>query len=255
MERQPPDPDSTRGETPPAAPRRERNGLDFDRLKRPLLGVVGTALVVRGLQQRSLRGAATALVGGALLSTSLGENARIRTMVESRTGLGGGDEETAFSRSVVVGRPANELYELWRDPEQFSRVVGHFADVAETDGGRLEWTVHGPRGKDVSWETDVVGEEPGETLRWEAGEDATVPNEGSVRFTPAPGDRGTVVTLSIRFDPPGGSVGNAALERLDVAPEMLVGTALNRFKSLAETGEIPTTKDGNPSARGEGGLV
>jgi len=254
MERQPHDPDSTRGETPPAAPRRERNDFDASRLKRPLLKAAGMVLLVRGLQQRSRRGAVTALTGSVLLVTSLGQNERIKQVLQSRTGVGGEAEEPAFSRSVVVGRPAEELYETWRDPEQFSEIVGHFADVSETDDGDFEWTVHGPRGRDVSWETGIVEETPGEVLRWETDEDAAIPNEGAVRFTPAPGDRGTVVTLSLRFDPPGGGVGNKALERLDAGPEMLVGTALDRFKSLAETGEIQT-QEGNPSARGEGDLV
>ena len=36
---------------------------------------------------------------------------------------------------------------------------------------------------------------------------ASLPSEGEVQFRPAPGDRGTEVTLRIRFDPPGGALG------------------------------------------------
>jgi uncharacterized membrane protein len=78
--------------------------------------------------------------------------------------------------------------------------------------------------------------------------------EGTVRFEPAAGDRGTRVRLSLRFDPPGGQITASVLDRLKLAPETLVGVALSRFKSLVETGEIATL-EGNPSARGAGDIV
>jgi uncharacterized membrane protein len=132
--------------------------------------------------------------------------------------------------------------------------MGHFAEVTQSGDDRFRWTVRGPLDRDVSWETRVVEVEPGEIVRWETPQDAMLPNSGTVRFRPAPGDRGTVVTLSIRFDPPGGAFGSAALDRLDVVPKALAGTALGRFKSLVESGEIPTIA-GNPSARGRGDLL
>jgi hypothetical protein len=59
--------------------------------------------------------------------------------------------------------------------------------------------------------------------------------EASASFSPAPGDWGTVATLTVRG-------GNGMASRLKL------GRALRRFKSLAETGEIPTLEH-NPSAR------
>ena len=172
-------------------------------------------------------------------------------MKADRTGAA---DATTVIRSIIVGKSADELYEAWRDPEQFSQVMGHFAEVTSLDEDRYHWTVFGPRDQAISWETRIVDAEPGERLRWKTPADATVLNEGSVHFHPASGDRGSVVTLSLDFDPPGGTFGNAALEQLDIVPETLVGTALGRFKSLVETGEIPTL-EGNPSARGTGDLL
>jgi len=147
-----------------------------------------------------------------------------------------------------------ELYELWRDPEQFTRIMGHVGEITASDEDSYHWTVEGPGGRELTWEPRVVEAEPGELVRWETKGDAVLSSEGAVRFEPAPGDRGTVVTLSVSFDPPGGTLGNAALERLGIVPETLVGQALSRFKSLAETGEIPTLEE-NPSARGRGDLL
>lgn len=201
------------------------------------------------------------LAGGWLVLRALGADSRIERALRSRTPFGGGqagrrrtDDTPAVSRSITIGKPADELYEAWRDPDQFSAVMGHFAEVTTRDEDRLHWTVHGPFGRDISWETRIVEADPGEHLRWETPADATVPNEGSVRFRPAPGDRGTEVTLTIDFDPPGGALGNAALQRLDIVPAALAGTALHRFKALVESGEIPNLES-NPSARGKGDLL
>ena len=198
----------------------------------------------------------TALAGGWLLSRALGGSDRVKETLRSRAGGGGAGGRTergvtAATRSITVARPADELHELWRDPDEVSRIVDRFADVTPRGEDGLRWKVEGPYGRTISWETRVVEEGPGEYIRWETPGDAMLPMEGSVRFRPASGDRGTVVTLSVSFDPPAGSLGDAALTRLGVVPESLVGGVLDRFKSLAETGEVPTL-DGNPSGRGRG---
>lgn len=235
-------------------------GAPRDRVKRAASAVIGGVLVARGLRRRSLRGAVTALAGGWLLSGAVGGAPRVREALRSQAGSterrGGrlSEDDTAASRSVTVGRPAEELHEMWRDPDQVARIADRFADVRPRGRDGLRWTVDGPRGREISWETRVVEEEPGEFIRWETPGDAMLPCEGSVRFRPASGGRGTVVTLSVSFDPPGGALGSAALNRLGVVPETLVGGMLDRFKSLAETGEVPTL-DRNPSGRGRGDLL
>ena len=161
---------------------------------------------------------------------------------------GGNGSTMEVERSITVEKSADQLYRLWREPQTLTQVMGHVGEVSATSEGRSRWVARAPLGRRLEWETRVVEDRPGEILRWESLPGATVRNEGSVRFRPAEGDRGTVVTLRIRFDPPGGRLGDAAAHLLGVVPRTLVGTALRRFKSLAETGEIPTTEH-NPSTR------
>ncbi|PSQ19632.1 cyclase [Halobacteriales archaeon QS_8_69_26] len=252
---------------------RSGRGRTGDRRRRIASAVFGGALVVRGLRRRSLRGILTALAGAWLVSRAVGGPERIRAALGSRArsgertlpagtgadrsrtdGTGPPADEPTVSRTVTVGKPAEELFEVWRDPVQFSRIMGHFADVTARGEDRFHWTVRAPGGREISWDTYVVEEEPGELLRWETAEGARLPNEGEVRFRPAPGDRGTQVTLRVRFDPPGGTLGTAALRRLDLVPETFVAEALRRFKSLVESGVIQTLEE-NPSDRGTGDVV
>lgn len=246
--------DTTRDRQPGDAqqPDRAESGDGRGRLRRAITLLIGGVLVVRGLRRRSLRGLVMALAGGVVLGRALGVSPS-RSDSESAAPMGAG-ESTEVTRSITIGEPAQDLYEAWRDPETMSKIMGHFADVQPQSEDRLQWTVQGPRGWDASWETRIVDEQPGESIVWRSPADAMVPNEGEVRFSDAPGDRGTEVTLTISFDPPGGSVGSAAARRLDLVPEAIAGKALSRFKSLVESGEIPSL-DENPSARGSGDLV
>jgi uncharacterized membrane protein len=92
---------------------------------------------------------------------------------------------------------------------------------------------------------------PGKSIGWRMLSNAAISNEGSVRFHPAPADRGTVATLHFRFDPPGGTVGDGMLKVPGTTPlDLIADRALRRFKSLVETGEIPTTGR-QPAARAD----
>ena len=215
------------------------------RWKRAGAVALGGALVAFGLRRRSLGGTVIALVGGAL---------SYRTLSDYLTVTGGIEP---IERSITIDKSADELSDLARDPESLERIVGHFADVSEIGDDRSRWSAGGPLARELSWEMRVAEDEPGERLRWETVDDdssGALFDSWSLSFDEAPGDRGTEVTLEVRFDPPGGTAGSAAAERLDVIPESLVGTALDRFKSLAETGTVPTTEN-RPSTRGRGDLL
>lgn len=159
--------------------------------------------------------------------------------------------EPEVERSITVGKPAEVLYRLWRDPGTLPRVMAHVARVRVTSDGRSHWRIEGPFGGAHDWDADPVDDRPGEGVGWRSLPDGAIRNEGAVRFRPATGGRGTVVTLRVRFDPPGGVLGDAALKVVGTTPlDVLADTALRRFKSLAETGEIPTTER-QPAARAD----
>jgi len=247
--------------SPPAGTNRSRDyateSSAIGRLERPLTVALGGALVISGLRRRSVPGSAVAPAGGWLLYRGLG-NRPLSTSAPVRAALGKRQESATdaphVARSVTVDVPAEELHEYWRKPEALSEIMGEFAQVTPTGGDRLHWRVDGPLGRSLSWETRFVEDTPGEVLRWETVEGTRLPSEWAVTYGDAPAERGTEVTLRATFDPPGGPVGAAAVNRLGFALEGVVTKALYRFKSVAETGETPTL-EGNPSARGRGDLL
>ena len=155
---------------------------------------------------------------------------------------------TRVETSLTINGSPEELYQLWRDPQTLPQVMGHFATVTAQADDRAHWLVNGPVKTSLQWDSQIVQEEPGQSMRWYSMAGAKLPNGGSIKFAPATGGRGTVATLEIDFHPPGGSFGKGATKALGVVPRVLAVKALRRFKNLAEAGEIPTLKD-NVSAR------
>lgn len=204
---------------------------------------LGGAVMMVGLRRRSLVGTAMTLIGGWLCYRGISG----RTLISELFATSATADATEIERSITIEESADELYQLWRDPQQLAHIVGHFAEVTSVGEDYQQWVVPLPVGR-LAWDARIVEKRPGEFLRWESLAGAILPNEGTVHFHSAP-DHRTEVTLQIRFDPPGGVLGDRAVERLDTGPRLLAGTALRRFKSLAETGEIPTLEH-NPSAHG-----
>jgi uncharacterized membrane protein len=149
--------------------------------------------------------------------------------------------------AVTIDRPADALLDLWLRPGTQSRIWAHFADVTPVDACTADWLARGPAGGQYRWRTHAEIASVNE-IRWASLDGADVPNTGTLVFRAAPGDRGTELHLDVRFDPPGGIVGEAASKFFHIVPREIVLKALYRFRALALTGSIPTT-DPQPAAR------
>ncbi|NVJ06597.1 SRPBCC family protein [Myxococcus sp. AM001] len=232
-----------------------------ERLPQLVSALAGGALLTLGLQRGRLGGVAMALAGGGLLfrGTRTEQEPYVRrhgVVVRKFRRQRGRDatvELTVLQRSITIQGTPEALHRRWLDAETLNQVMGHFADVTSSGEGLQHWRVPGVLGKDLEWDAQVVEERPGELLRWQSVGDTALPNEGWVRFRPAPRDWGTEVTLRFVFDPPGGVLGEKAVQLLGAVPAALARMALKRFKSLVESGELPTTRP-NPAAR-EGGYA
>jgi uncharacterized membrane protein len=213
---------------------------------------LGTAAMVAGLGRRknTVALALTAFAGVAALgAVRAAQLDRGKPDSKGRGAASGGQPEV--ERSITIGKTADELRRVWGDPRTLPQIMAGFATVHATADGRMHWKVKGPLGRGYEWDSETVGDGAGDGIRWRSLPNAAISNEGSVRFRAAPADRGTVATLHVRFDPPGGALGHAAVEVLGTTPlDLAADKVLRRFKSLVETGEIPTTER-QPAARAD----
>lgn len=215
--------------------------------------VGGGLMALVGLSRGSTGGLLLAAAGGALayrgytghcdvyqaLGVSTSEHSK-RTSIASGQGV-------QFEESVVINKPADELYLFWRNLENLPRVMRHLVSVQETGGGKSHWIVRGIEGINphVEWDAEIITERPGEMIGWRSLEGSDVDSAGSVHFRPLKGDRGTEVKVTLSYNPPAGKVGAAIAKLFGQDAESDVREDLRSFKRLMETGSVPTT-EGQP---------
>ncbi len=141
------------------------------------------------------------------------------------------------SRAITVNRPRDEVYRFWHDFENLPKFMAHLESVRMRDG-HSHWTAKGPAGKTIEWDAEIAIDRPNDTIAWRSREGADVMNQGSVRFLPAPGDRGTEVRVELHYDPPAGALGRAVAKLFGREPGQQIEGDLRRFKQVMETGEV-----------------
>jgi uncharacterized membrane protein len=147
--------------------------------------------------------------------------------------------DSLVGRSVTINCPRAELYAYWRDFARLPSFMDNVERVDVIDDARSHWVVKAPGGKTVEWDAVITEERPNERIAWAATEGADVPNSGRIDFRDA-GDRGTVVTATILYDPPAGFIGKVIAKMFQREPAIQARRDLRRFKQLMETGEIAT---------------
>ena len=161
------------------------------------------------------------------------------------------DSAVDVKRAITINRPASEVYRFWHDFQNLPRFMRHLESVQADGGTRSHWKAKAPAGTTVEWDAEIVEDRPNELIAWRSLEGASVDNAGTVRFVPAPGDRGTEIHVEMRYDPPGGPVGATVAKLFGEEPGQQVADDLRHLKQVLETGEIPqseaTVKGGGPA--------
>jgi uncharacterized membrane protein len=155
-------------------------------------------------------------------------------MLDARKG------DVLVGRSVTINRPRRELYEFWRNFANLPRFMHKIRRVVVEDDTRSHWTVAAPAGKTVEWDSRLTMDEPGHLIAWSSEEGASLRNSGRVEFRDSPQGRGTVVTVTLVYDAPGGALGQAIAKLFHREPKIQARQDLRRFKQLMETGEVST---------------
>jgi uncharacterized membrane protein len=161
------------------------------------------------------------------------------------------EEPLHVHRSILINRPAEELYAVWRDFEQLPRFMRRLVSVTTLDEKRSRWVAKGPAGRTVTWEAEMIHERPNELIAWKSLPGSEVHNAGTVRFEPEPAGRGTFVRVNLEYEPPGGVLGALVAKLFGEEPRQQLQNDLYQFKRIMEAGELLTTET-QPAARSNG---
>ena len=145
-------------------------------------------------------------------------------------------------KSLIINRPPEELYALWRNFQDLPRFMRNVVSVTNTDEGRWHWIVKGPGGLRVEWDAEVLEDRPNELISWRSLTGSDVDHRGTVRFQRAPGGRGTILRVELTYRPPAGAMGVGIAKLIGGSPQSQISADLLRLKQLVETGEIARTE-------------
>jgi uncharacterized membrane protein len=160
------------------------------------------------------------------------------------------EEERAveLTSSTTVTRPPEEVYAFWLALERLPTFMVHLDEVRVTGPTRSHWRASAPFGRSVAWEAETVEAVPGQLIAWSSVQGGDIDNAGVVRFSPAPGGRGTEVHVTLRYDMPAGPLGKAVAKYFGEEPSQQLDDDLRRFKQVIETGEV-VRSDGAPGGK------
>jgi uncharacterized membrane protein len=209
------------------------------------LALLGMAMPDADDDERARLAGATLAVAGV---TALDVFAARRASAPERRSAPGAlraDGSVRVEHSLAVNKTPEECYHLWRNLENLPRFMEHLKSVSVRDDRTSHWVAKGPANSSVEWDAEITRDEPNRLLSWRSLEGSEVRNSGAVQFEAAPANRGTIVSVTMQYEPPAGKVGMTVAKLFGEEPQMQVREDLRRFKRLMEAGEIPTI-EGQP---------
>lgn len=172
---------------------------------------VGAAMVIRGA------------AGNCPIYGAMNVDGTKRTTVNVRT-------------TFVVNRPRNEVYAAWRNLGTLPRFMKHLTNVTEISNTRSHWEAKIPESSPVSisWDAEIVKDEPGTLLSWRSLPGSTIDNAGKVEFRDALGHQGTEIRVTIIYRPPAGNIGTGVAKLINPVFKKIIKTDVLNFKQYIE---------------------
>jgi uncharacterized membrane protein len=191
------------------------------------LALLGGALTLYGLARRGLVGTAAKTVGAGMLVSELRGGRE-----PSREGSPERRRTVDIQKTLTIDAPVERVFAFWSDYENFPLFMSNVREVQDLGGGRSRWTVSGPAGVPIEWESVITQQAPGEAIAWRSLPGSMLENAGIVRSRPE--GEGTRVDLRFCYHPPVGGAGQAVAELLGADPRAKLNEDLGRLKSLLE---------------------
>ncbi|MBA3549504.1 MAG: SRPBCC family protein [Nannocystis sp.] len=207
---------------------------------------LGLSFMLMALLRRGIVGAGLGGLGVALIHRGMTGHCSVYSALKVSTahGVRGPSASVPHGQgirirhTVTIRRTPEELYQFWRRLDNLPRFMRHVESVIVLDDLHSRWRVDGPAETSVVWDAEIINDVENELIAWRSLPGSQIPNAGSVRFHPALGE-GTLVTVTLEYDPPAGLIGAAIAKLLGADPQAQIAEDLHRLKVMFEGGEIP----------------
>ncbi|QXV64397.1 DUF2892 domain-containing protein [Mucilaginibacter sp. 21P] len=137
--------------------------------------------------------------------------------------------------SYMVNKPRQEVYDFWRKLDNLPLFMKHLESVDIISETRSHWVLKLPIGSaHVSWDAEIVKDEPGYSIGWSSLPDSMIDNAGKVTFQDSPDGDGTLIDVVISYRPPAGGFGGSIAHILNPVFKNLVDNDIRNFKQYMD---------------------
>ena len=137
--------------------------------------------------------------------------------------------------SYFINKPRQEVYNFWRKLDNLPLFMKHLKSVELIDDTRSHWVLKLPLGVPaVSWDAEIVHDEPGYMIGWSSLPDSLVDNAGKVRFQDSPDNDGSLIDITISYRPPAGGFGGSIAHVLNPVFKNMVDSDVRNFKQYMD---------------------
>lgn len=221
----------------------EHNVSNFERGLSIGIGALLVYSAISNFRKTPVRSVFRAALGAGIVLRGASGNCP----VYSKLNIDGTKAESVNFRTVLkVNKPRMEVYSAWRNLGTLPRFMKHLKNVTEIDGTRSHWEAKIPQGSPVSlsWDAEIVKDEPGTLLSWRSTPGASIYNAGKVEFHDALGDKGTEIRVTIIYRPPAGNIGTGIAKLFNPLFRKIVREDVMNFKQYIELHNSGMVADG-----------
>ena len=137
--------------------------------------------------------------------------------------------------SFHIDKPRQQVYEFWRKLDNLPLFMKHLESVELIDDTRSHWVLKLPLGvPSVSWDAEIVKDEPGYSIGWSSLPGSLIDNAGKVRFQDSDEGDGTLVDVVISYRPPAGGFGGGIAHILNPVFKNMVDNDVRNFKQYMD---------------------
>lgn len=141
--------------------------------------------------------------------------------------------------SMVVNKPREEVYAMWRNLSNLPLFMKHLVRVEEQDELFSNWVMELP-GKvgTIQWHAEIVKEREGEMIAWQSLPGSSIENAGKIGFRDSLGGQGTTVDVILTYHAPLGKAGEQVARLFTPVFKRMIEEEIRGFKDFVETNEI-----------------
>lgn len=137
--------------------------------------------------------------------------------------------------SFVIKMPRSDVYNFWRRFDNLPLFMSHLKSVELLENDHSRWVLKMPAGvPNLSWEAEVVKDEPNEMIGWSSIPGSVITTSGKVRFKDVMDGEATKVDVVITYQPPVGTLGGKIARLFNPVFKKMVEKDIQNFKQFMD---------------------